>query len=342
MTAEKARAHRIVARRVERAGPGAERVRYSIGMSTWDPFEARPEIVGQRYRIAEVLGSGGSGCVYRALDEKTGAEVAVKLVEAPALHRPLRFLAEARDMARLRHPRVVRVLDLGQQPGWYWCVLELMPGGSLQDKVGKDGPMAPADALRNVFMVLQGLHAVHSASLVHRDIKPHNVLLDADRQPRLTDFGLARHEAGDVPWRTRTGESLGSPAYRAPEQTINPAIAGREADIYGVGGLLYFLVTGKRPAGFYMMSDAEFANATADLPEGVAKVVRRATLAQPDARFRTAVEMASAVARAYDALPERANRSPVVARWMAAFEQPEPEAATPSLWQRLFGWIPRG
>jgi serine/threonine-protein kinase len=301
-------------------------------MGAWDPFEERPDVIAHRYHLGEVLGEGGSGCVFRTRDAKHGTEVALKLVEAPAMARPVRFLAEARDMARLDHPRVVRVLDAGRDGQWYFSVMELMTGGSLKDRVVRDGPLAPLDALEVVYQVLQGLQAVHVASLVHRDIKPHNVLLDEHGLPKLTDLGLARHEAGDVPWKTRTGESLGSPTYRAPEQTRNPAAAGREADLYGMGGVLYFLLTAQRPKLFYMMTPGEFAEATGGFTPEVAALIRRATALRPDQRFRSAAEMAAAVAAAYDALPERAGHGRVAASWMREFEVVPPR---PTLWGRL-------
>ncbi|MEQ1504295.1 MAG: serine/threonine-protein kinase [Myxococcota bacterium] len=305
-------------------------------MAEWDPFEDRPDLLGGRYRIAEVLGTGGAGCVYRAVDEQTRHRVALKLVEAPSFNRPLRFLAEARDMARLDHPRVVRVLDLGHDRHWYWFVMELMDS-SLKDRIERDGPQTPADALRLIYEVLQGLHAVHSASLVHRDIKPHNILMDRRGRPKLTDFGLARHAAGDVPWRTRTGESLGSPAYCAPEQAQNPTSAGREADIYGVGGVLYFTMTGKRPKPFYMMTDEEFDEELATVPPSVRAVIRRSMSNPPDKRFRSAVEMAAGIAKAYDALPERAGRTPVAKRWIREFDAVE--EAPVGLWGRMRAWF---
>ncbi|MEZ4236299.1 MAG: serine/threonine-protein kinase [Myxococcota bacterium] len=308
-------------------------------VGTWDPFEDRPTTFGGRYRVGALLGTGGSGCVYQALDTHTGEQVALKVVEKPATRKPLRFLAEARDMARLRHPRVVRVKGLGREGGYYYSVLELMRGGSLKDRVESQGPMPVPEALGYVFMVLQGLHAVHAASLVHRDIKPHNVLLDDDGFPKLTDFGLARHEAGDVPWRTRTNESLGSPAYRAPEQSVNPAAAGREADIYGVGGVLYYLLSGRRPPAFYAMRDAEFLQQTFWLPEPVPPIIRKATRADPEDRYRTAFEMAAAVARAYDALPERAGESPVADQWIRDFEIVEASKRAPSWLGRVRSWL---
>ena len=140
-----------------------------------------------------------------------------------------------------------------------------------------------------------------------------------------------------MPWRTRTGEALGSPSYRAPEQSRNPAAAGREADIYGMGGLLYFLVTGQRPRFFYMMTHAEFADATAGFPPDVAELNLHRDGPPPRPRCRTAAEMASAVAAAYDGLPG-VQEPPVAARWMRAFE-PSPERA--SLWGRLLALVGR-
>lgn len=307
-------------------------------MPGWDPFDSRPDRVGGRYLLGDVLGEGGSGCVFRATDEKTGAAVAVKVVEAPALHRPLRFLAEARDMARLKHPRVVRVLDAGNDGQWYFAVMELMPGGSLKDLVTRDGPLPAAKALELEYQLLQGLHAVHGASLVHRDVKPHNIVLDERGCVKLTDFGLARHAPGDVPWRTRTGEALGSPTYRAPEQERTPGAAGREADIYGAGGLLWFLLTGERPRAFYMLNDEEYGQYTSRLPAEVAAIIRKAMAFRPEDRYRTAHEMAGAVSRAYDTLPERQGTPPMAVRWMRTFDDPD---RSKPLWSRLrsaLGW----
>lgn len=301
-------------------------------MAGWDPYESRPDWLGGRYRLGDVLGEGGSGCVFRAIDEKTGATVAVKVVEAPALQRPVRFLAEARDMARIRHPRVVRVLDAGNDGPWYFSVMELMPGGSLKDHITRDGPLNPGRALELVYQILQALHAVHAASLVHRDVKPHNVVLDEHGDAKLTDFGLARHAPGAVPWRTRTGEALGSPTYRAPEQEHTPGAAGREADIYGAGGVLWFLLTSDRPRSFYMLSDEEYAQYTAHLPPEAASIIRKAMAFRPEDRYRTAHEMAGAVCRAYDTLPERHGTPPMAVRWMRSFEAPERNRP---LWNRL-------
>jgi eukaryotic-like serine/threonine-protein kinase len=306
-------------------------------MVGWDPFNDLPQIIGGRYRIVDLLGEGGAGRVYRVRDEQNGIDVACKLVEAPALKRPLRFLAEARDMARLDHPRIVRVLDAGRDGHWYWMVMELLSGGSLKDRIASQGPMASGDALEMTYRILQGLHVVHCASLVHRDIKPHNVLLDGSGSPKLTDFGLARHEPGDVPWKTSTGESLGSPSYRAPEQARAPAAAGREADIFGLGGVLYFMVTGARPTVFYAMKDEEYLDATGGFPASIGAVIRKATSYRPEERYRSAIEMAAAIALAYDALPERAGEPSVAESWLRDFEKVEVPSS--GLWGRLRNWL---
>lgn len=308
-------------------------------MSAWDPFEHRREVVGERYRLSSLLGEGGAGSVHRATDLRSGAEVAVKLVEAPALSAPLRFIAEARDMARLRHPRVVRVLDAGRDGSWYWMAMELM-AGSLKSRVEADGPLSPAVALTRIYEVLQGLHAVHALAIVHRDIKPHNVLLDQRGQARIADFGLARHETGHVPYRTLPGESLGTPSYRAPEQGRNASQAGPSADLYGAGAVLYFAVTGRRPTFFYMMDDTEYARETEGVPPSVAALIRRAMAMRPDERYATAKDMAEALGEAFDALPEHAGRRAVAPSWADRFERTDPEP-TPGLWQRLRGFFSR-
>jgi serine/threonine-protein kinase len=304
--------------------------------STWDPFEPVPEVVGDRYRLGDVLGEGGAGIVYTATDEQTGASVAIKLVQAPALSKPVRFLAEMRDMVRLEHPRVVRILDAGKTGGYYWLAMQRMTNGSLQAIVERDGPLEPFRALALTYQVLQGLHAVHMAQLIHRDVKPHNVLLDEDGDARITDFGLARHVDGDVPWRTRTGESLGSPTYRSPEQARNPAEAGREADVYGAGGLLYYLVSGRKPGYFYMLAPNEYDRETAHIDRGVAAVVRKAMANLPEDRYRTALEMASACAAAADGLPGRAHEPPVASVWVRDFES---TGTPPGWWRRVTGWF---
>ncbi len=292
-------------------------------------------MLGERYRILSTIGSGGSAVVYRAHDERESRDVAAKLVEAPALRRPVRFMAEVRDMAQLRHPRIVPVLDAGSEAQHYWMIMPLMRRGSLKDVVSQGGTMAPERALHTVFQVLQGLHAVHSASLIHRDIKPHNVLLDKQGAAYLTDFGLARHLKGDVPYKTLPEESLGSPSYRAPEQARSASSAGREADLYGIGGMLYWVLTGKRPGFFYMMEEDELTDALRQVPDSVRPVIRTATQFKPEARYRTSREMAGAVACAYDGLPNR-DGGPVSAAWMARFETDDSDHG---LLSRLGRWL---
>jgi serine/threonine-protein kinase len=213
--------------------------------------------------------------------------------------------------------------------------MPFLPGGSLQQLVAREGRLDPFRALTLTYQILQGLHVVHGAQLVHRDVKPHNVLLDDRGEARITDFGLARPVDGDVPWRTRTGESLGSPTYRAPEQTENPAGAGREADLYGTGGVLFHLVTGRKPSYFYMLREDEYARDTADVDPGIARVVRKATAKRPEDRYRTALEMASACAEAADGLPSRADEPRVARAWVRGFEH---AGDPPTWWSRLTAW----
>jgi eukaryotic-like serine/threonine-protein kinase len=259
-----------------------------------------PANIGGRYRVGKPVGSGSSGTVYVADDDQRGETVAIKIREAQDKEQPVRFVAEAQDMKRLRHPRLVPVLDHGNQDGWYWYVMPFYPNGSLRERVRVQGPASPADALDWTFQVLEGLHAVHEAGLVHRDVKPHNVLVGDDGGLLLADFGLARHLHGGVPYRTRVDQSMGTPNYRAPEQASDAANVDIRADIYGVGATLYFLVTGRRPGLLFMAEPGE--SAITDVPEALRTFVLRCMSYRPDDRYATSRECAQAVAELADTL----------------------------------------
>jgi len=274
-----------------------------------------------RYEIHEALGSGGMATVYRARDTWFGQECAVKLLTPSAAKSQktrTRFLSEARTMAVLDHPNVIRVLDVGDEEGQFYFVMEYAPGGSLADLVRKKGPRAPREALGHVFHALRGLDYAHVAGVVHRDVKPHNMLLAAaldDRRAvehrrhvvKLTDFGIARLVASGGGSRiTGTGDTLGTLAYMSPEQRADPRSAGPESDIYGIGATLYLMVTGRRP--FDLAMSHLDRSVYERLPAEVAPIVRRATEQAPQDRYPTARAMAEAVAEVWrtvdpDAVP---------------------------------------
>ncbi|MET9298234.1 protein kinase [Micromonospora aurantiaca] len=212
---------------------------------------ALPQLVADRYRLITPLGQGGMGRVWKARDEVLHRDVAIKeLVPPPGLtpeeRREMRerSLREARAIARLNNINVVRIFDVLRTDGDPWIVMEYVASKSLQDTIAEDGPVTPAKAVEIGLGVLNALKAAHKAGIMHRDVKPGNVLLGEDGRVVLTDFGLATIP-GD-PNVTRTGMVLGSPAYISPERARD-GTAGPEADLWSLGATLYAAVEGKSP-----------------------------------------------------------------------------------------------
>ncbi|MBQ0902905.1 serine/threonine-protein kinase [Micromonospora sp. U21] len=212
---------------------------------------ALPQLVADRYRLLSPLGQGGMGRVWKARDEVLHRDVAIKeLVPPPGLtdeeRREMRerSLREARAIARLNHVNVVRIFDVLRTDGDPWIVMEYVASKSLQDTLAEDGPVSPARTVEIGLGVLGALNAAHKAGVMHRDVKPGNVLLGDDGRVVLTDFGLATIP-GD-PNVTRTGMVLGSPAYISPERA-REGTAGPEADLWSLGATLYAAVEGKSP-----------------------------------------------------------------------------------------------
>ncbi|WP_330439744.1 serine/threonine protein kinase [Micromonospora sp. NBC_00821] len=212
---------------------------------------APPQLVADRYRLLSPLGQGGMGRVWKARDEVLHRDVAIKeLVPPPGLtdeeRREMRerSLREARAIARLNHANVVRIFDVLRTDGDPWIVMEYVASKSLQDTLAEDGPVSVARTVEIGLGVLGALSAAHKAGVMHRDVKPGNVLLGDDGRVVLTDFGLATIP-GD-PNVTRTGMVLGSPAYISPERARD-GTAGPEADLWSLGATLYAAVEGKSP-----------------------------------------------------------------------------------------------
>jgi eukaryotic-like serine/threonine-protein kinase len=211
----------------------------------------RPRIVADRYRLVQQLGQGGMGRVWLAHDDLLHRDVAIKEIVPPsgltAAERQEmreRTLREARAIARLSHPNVVRIFDVLGRDGDPWIVMEYVRGRSLQEVLATDGPLPVARVVDIGLGVLAALRAAHRAGMLHRDVKPGNVLLGEDGRVVLTDFGLAT-VPGD-PVVTRTGLVLGSPAYLAPERARDGS-AGPEADLWSLGATLFAAVEGQSP-----------------------------------------------------------------------------------------------
>lgn len=217
---------------------------------TWmtsPPAAPVPAVPG--YEILGELGRGGMGVVYQARQVKASRVVALKMIlsRGHASYDDLaRFKTEAEAIARLQHPNVVQIFEVGEQGGLPFFSLEFCEGGSLADKL-RAGPLLPNDAARLVEQLARAMHAAHQAGIVHRDLKPQNVLLSADGTPKVSDFGLAKRLGSDA-GHTQTGAVLGTPSYMAPEQAGgNTKAIGPAADVYALGAILYECLTGRPP-----------------------------------------------------------------------------------------------
>ena len=207
---------------------------------------ARDTIVDGRYRIIGRLGSGGMADVYEAEDTQLGRRVALKL-----LHRRFaedaefveRFRREASSAAGLNHPNIVQVFDRGEWDGTYYIAMELLEGRNLKQVVRDHGALDPALAVDIVLQILKAARFAHRRGVVHRDIKPHNVIVDAEGRAKVTDFGIARAGASDM---TETGSIMGTAQYLSPEQAQGQPVDAR-SDLYSIGIVLYELLTGAPP-----------------------------------------------------------------------------------------------
>lgn len=203
-----------------------------------------------RYHILEQIGEGGMATVYKAHDTRLEADVAVKVIRTEnlppnVLERALkRFEREAKALARLTHPNIVKVTDYGEFEGKPYFVIPYLPGGSLKKRLGK--PIPWQEAFQFILPIARALDYAHRQNMIHRDVKPSNILITADGEPMLTDFGIAKvldlEETADL---TGTGMGIGTPEYMAPEQWQGNA--STQSDLYSLGVLLYEMITGRKP-----------------------------------------------------------------------------------------------
>ena len=199
-----------------------------------------------RYRIMRKLGSGGMADVYLAEDEELGRRVAIKILNdkyAPDDQFVERFRREAKNAAGLSHPNIVSIYDRGEAEGTYYIAMEYLDGRSLKELVVARGPLPIPDAIAATRQVLGALRFAHRKGVVHRDIKPHNVMADADGRLKVTDFGIAR--AG-VSQMTEAGSIIGTAQYLSPEQARGAPVDQR-SDLYSIGIVLYEMLTGQVP-----------------------------------------------------------------------------------------------
>ena len=210
------------------------------------PQIPRDTMVDGRYRIIERIGSGGMADVYCAEDTQLGRKVALKLLYrrfAEDAEFVERFRREASSAAGLQHPNVVQVFDRGAWDGTYYIAMEFLEGRNLKEVVREHGALDPALAVDLVIQILKAARFAHRRGIVHRDIKPHNVIVDDEGRAKVTDFGIARAGASDM---TETGSIMGTAQYLSPEQAQGHPVDAR-TDLYSIGIVLYELLTGTLP-----------------------------------------------------------------------------------------------
>jgi eukaryotic-like serine/threonine-protein kinase len=216
-----------------------------------------PGTVVGNYRVVELLATGGMGEVFRGEHVHLGRPVAIKFLHQRLIGNPealARFGAEARAASRIRHPGVVGLLDFGPHQAGAYLVMELLAGETLTQRIAASGALSPDAAIDIGVQLADALAAAHANGVVHRDLKPDNVLLVADRlRPRgeravLIDFGVAKLAAGlSAPLHTLHGDLLGTPFYMAPEQSVNAAAVDCRSDVYSLGCVLYRMLSGRVP-----------------------------------------------------------------------------------------------
>lgn len=297
--------------------PSGHNPLYVSRVLIWMKAENMSNLIGQslgRYHILEQLGQGGMAIVYKAYDTRLERDVAIKIIRKgvfPPDHveRILkRFEREAKALARLSHSNIVKVYDYGEHEGAPYLVMEYLPSGTLKQKLGR--PILWHEAIQILLPIAEALDYAHSQNMIHRDVKPSNILLTQRGQPMLTDFGIAKildlEETQDL---TGTSAAVGTPEYMAPEQATAKNIDHR-ADIYALGIVLYEMVTGRKPYTADTPLAVLFKHASEplprpkqfvpDLPDGVERILLKALAKNPADRYQSMAEIGVAFEKILD------------------------------------------
>jgi len=318
-----------------------------------DPLAGR--LLDGRYAVTARIAHGGMATVYLALDTRLDRQVALKVMHAELARDEdfvRRFIGEAKSVARLSHQNVVAVFDQGSDGPFLYLAMEYVPGRTLKEVLRERGRFTPAAALEIMTGVLDGLAAAHASGIVHRDVKPENVLLTADGRLKVADFGLARAQA--AAGQTRAGLLIGTVAYLPPEQVTGDA-TGPRSDVYSAGVMLFELLTGRQPftgdspiavAYQHVNQDVPAPSALVPgIPAAVDQLVLAATSRDPALRPADAGEFARAVRRVRDVVGEPSRLTGVMGAGVQGLSEApwldlDTPAATNGWWARGTGAMP--
>jgi beta-lactam-binding protein with PASTA domain/predicted Ser/Thr protein kinase len=272
-------------------------------------------VIDGRYKVISRVGSGGMADVYLAEDQLLGRQVAVKLLHhhfAEDQEFVERFKREASSAAGLSHQNIVGIFDRGEWEGTYYIAMEYVAGRSLKTLIREQGALPPAQAIDVAIQILRAARFAHRRGIVHRDFKPHNVILDEEGRARVTDFGIARAGASDM---TLTGSIMGTAQYLSPEQAQGHVVSG-SSDLYSIGVILYEMLTGVVPFDGETAVAIAFKQVSAQpkppsevnpaVPPALDAVVLRALAKDPAQRYADAEEFIAALQREREALPASA------------------------------------
>lgn len=264
--------------------------------------------LGAKFEVRELLGRGGFAEVYEVHDRQLHRRLAVKVLRPDLAWTQgmlQRFEQEARALASLSHPNILPIHFVGDRGGLVYYAMPYVEGQSLGDMVRNEGPLDPERAATLIRPILQALAHAHEKGMIHRDIKPDNIIVEQQTgRPLLVDFGIVKQE-GDGPGNTLSGFVVGTPTYMSPEQALGQANVDHRSDIYALGGVLYHLVTGTPPfegetsqevIGRHISQAVPIpSEVNTTIPDWLSEVILRALAKRPGERFQSALEMADAL-----------------------------------------------
>ena len=295
--------------------------------------------VDGRYVVDRLLGGGGTAQVYLTHDEILDRPVALKILREQYVEDEEfveRFRREARSVASLSHPNIVSIYDQGRsEEGAYYIAMEYVPGGTLKERISREGALTPEAAVEVALQITDPLQEAHEKGVIHRDIKPQNVLLSAKGAVKVTDFGIAKAVAPTSPGATTTGVILGTAEYMSPEQAKGePAAVGPSTDLYSLGVVLYEMLSGTLPYQAESPIGAAIKHVTepvrspreakADVPEPLAALTAKLLAKNPQDRYPSAAALSADLERIRSGLPPVAANAKVAQETTVPLSSPVP------------------